>query len=74
MVCPWFLGSRGLRVQHLLFLCSPPGDRAQPGSCQSLTNPSHRHLLLLADLIEEFHVLDHGICRAIDGIVSVPKH
>lgn len=73
-VCPGFLESRDLRVQHLLLLCSPPGDRAGLGSCQSLTNPSHRHLLLLADLIEEFHVLDHGICWAVDSIMSVPKH
>lgn len=51
-----------------------PGDRVQPGSCLSLTNPSHRHLLLLADLVEELHVLDHGICWAIDRVVSAAKH
>lgn len=50
------------------------GDGAQPCSCQSLTNPSHWHLLLLANLVEEFHVLDHGICWAVDCIVSVAKH
>ncbi|KAL0622447.1 hypothetical protein AAY473_006035 [Plecturocebus cupreus] len=44
------------------------------GSCSSLTNPSHWHLLLLADLVEELHVLDHRICWAVDHIMSVPKH
>lgn len=40
----------------------------------SLTDPSHWHLLLFSDLVEEFHVLYHGICWPIDRIVSVPKY
>lgn len=72
-VCPGLPGSQGLRGQHLLLWWSSPGDRAQPGG-QSLSNPRHRHLLLLADLVEEFHVLDHGVCWAVDCVVSVPKH
>lgn len=50
-----------------------PGD-GSPGSCASLTHPGHRRLLLLADLVEELHVLDHGVCWAVHHVVSAAKH
>lgn len=71
---PWVSGAQRPEGAASAPPVESPGDRAQPDSCLSLTNPSHWHLLLLANLVEEFHVLDHGICWAIDCVVSVAEH
>lgn len=70
---PWVSGAQGPEAAAPAPPVESPGDTAQPDSCQSLANPSHRHLLLLANLVEEFHVLDHGICWAVDCVVSAAK-
>lgn len=51
-----------------------PGDSLDGGSCQSLANSSHWHLLLFSDLVEEFHVLYHGICWPVHSIMSISKY
>lgn len=63
----------GPQVQHVV-MNSTLVTAQQEGSCQSLTDPSHWHLLLFSDLVEEFHILYHGICWPIDRIMSVPKY
>lgn len=34
----------------------------------------YRHLLLLADLVEQLHVLNHCVCGAVDAVVLGAKH
>lgn len=61
-------------AHDLLLLGNTLVTAEQVSHCRSLTDPSHWHLLLLSDLVEEFHVLYHGICWPIDSIMSVPKY
>lgn len=66
--------SWGQRPRSLLLLGSTQVTAQHVDSCQSLADPSYWHLLLFSDLVEEFHVLYHGICWSIHSIVSVPKY
>lgn len=65
---------------HFRGSADPDGWQTRPQSlCAGLqgapsSDPCHRHLLLLADLVEELHVLDHGVCRAVDAVMLGTEH
>lgn len=75
-------GNRRERGLHAARVSGAPGPAAaapappvqSPRSCASLSHPGHRRLLLLADLVEELHVLGHGICWAVHHVMSAAKH
>ncbi|KAL8178984.1 UNVERIFIED_CONTAM: hypothetical protein K2H54_058267 [Gekko kuhli] len=40
----------------------------------SSSDPCNRHLLLLANLVKEFHVLNHCVSWAVDTVMLVAEH
>ena len=62
---------------------APDPDRQAERRMQSLqtrlqgvpsSDPRDGHLLLLADLVEQLHVLHHRVGRAVDAVVLGAKH
>lgn len=54
----------------------PRGQRTRRLQLQDSRSPDpgHGHLLLLADLVEELHVLNHGVRGAVDAVVLGAEH
>lgn len=77
-VCPGFPGSRGLRVRCLLFCGVPPtpsaGDTKFSPAAASVNVILATGTCCCLRILLKSSILDHGVCWAVDSVMSVPKH